>query len=77
MPNTDLVVRDVPKVLVDMLDAQGIPRGLSRREVLVRLLEREAKRWAHEQMVAQRVMGGNSVLAELAAMPLEDEEQHS
>ncbi len=76
LPNTDLHIRAVPKVLVDMLDAQGIPTGKSRREVLVRLLKREAKRWAHEQMVAQRVMGGNSVLEELASLSLEDEEQN-
>lgn len=75
LPNTDLYCRDIPKELVDMLDAQGIPLGISRREALIRLLRREAKRWAHEQIVAQRVMGGNSVLEQLAAAELEDEPQ--
>lgn len=75
LSNTDLVVRGAPKVLIDVLDAQSIARGVSRRDVLVTLLQREAKRWAHEHIVAQRVLGGQSVMQELADAKLEDEPQ--
>lgn len=75
LSNTDLVVRGVPKVLIDVLDAKSIARGISRRDVLVQMLQREAKQFAHEHMVAQRVVGGQSVMQELADAKLEDEPQ--
>lgn len=62
-------LQGVPKVLIDYADARSMGLGISRTEFVVRLMQRDAKVWAHQQIVAQRILGGNSAVEELAGMP--------
>lgn len=65
---TELRVENVPKALIDMLDACSAAHGGKRGPLVIRLLEEFAAREARKWIVIQRVLGGNSTIEELAGM---------
>lgn len=72
LPTSELRVDDVPKELLDMLDAVSLARGdKSRRLLVIEVLTEYAKNKAREWTLIERVMGSNQAIRELARLESE------
>ena len=72
LPTSELRIDDVPKELLDMLDAVSLARGdKSRRSLVIEVLSEYARIKAREWTLIERVMGGNQTIRDLARMDAE------
>jgi hypothetical protein len=72
LPTSQLRVDEVPKWVLDMLDAVSMAEGEKYRGPLViAILEKWAKQEARKHTLIARIVGGNQSIAEFAEMGAE------